>query len=370
MGSYAVVKLAQGQLSNIEVMDIYVPDGQFQGFVTPPPGVAEYLSSGSGLRLPDANWWPDFPSSATRILPFMGMGQNQAVDGVVAVNLAVVEKVLQVVGPVYLPDYQTEVTAETFAEVARSDRDEFFPGSIAKVQFLSHFMTQLKLKLSQLNTDQIKEIFKVLDSSLASKDIQLFSNQPALQELLHQYQITGELNSPESALYFMSIESNVGINKANRSILRSAVIDLGANESNYAITFTNQNPITSPANLTLQPNAAPHFHYVNYQRFLLNPTASITQITIDGAPITDWDEEIILSSAGQQFKQLGFLVEIPEQTNKTVNITFSHPPLETYELLTIQKQSGTPPSPLEISSPAGNTSVLLETDLNLKLSEL
>src|SRR5579859_7780532 len=67
MGSYALVELQNGRLTKLDIQDIYQPDGQFYGFVEAPPGVKDYLSSGKGLRLPDANWSPDFPTSAAAI---------------------------------------------------------------------------------------------------------------------------------------------------------------------------------------------------------------------------------------------------------------------------------------------------------------
>lgn len=369
MGSYAIASVSDGLVTDLNIQDIYVPDGQFTGFVTPPAGVSEYLSSGNGLRLPDANWWPDFPSSAARILPFMAMGKNQSIDGVIAVNLDVAEKILQVTGPIYLPDYQTRVTAENFALVARSDRDTFFPGSTAKVHFLSHFMTQLKLQMSQLSSQQLQELSKVILASMTNKDIQIFSNQSPLQELFRQYHFSGELYSPPESFYLMNIESNVGINKANRETSRSVAVTLGEGATQILIKFENNNPVTIPSpNPT--PGAADHLHYINYHRVLVLPDVSIDKIMFNDQEITRWDEEIITTNQGQQLKQIGFLIEIPERTQKTLEIHLDHPPLSTFSSVTLQKQSGIPPTPHQIVSPEGIHSILLEKDETFLFSDL
>jgi hypothetical protein len=372
MGSFASLQVQDGQLQTVNVQDIYTPDGQFKGFVTPPVGVETYLSSGNGLRLPDANWWPDFPSSAAKILPFMGMGQNQAIDGVIAINLELVEHILQVTGPIYLPDYQTTVSADNFATVARADRDEFFPGSIAKVQFLSHFLNQLKLKLATLSPDQQQELISVFTSALTTKDIQLYSNLPAVQDIFKYYGLTGEVVYPPSAFYIMSVESNVGINKANRSILRSYEVQLDETSSQLKITYTNNNPLTPLATdpSEVPQHAAAHLHYVNYQRLLLLPETEVEAITFNDQPLATWDEEIITTSNGQHLKQVGFLLEVPEQTQRTLSISITHPPLSTFQHLTIQKQSGLPASPVIIQTSQGSKSLLLEKDELIPLSEL
>lgn len=100
MGSYAVIELNEGVIHQLHVQDIYVPDGQFTGFVTAPPGAAEYLSSGKGLRLPDSNWYPDFPTSAQSVMQFFALGKETQIKTIVAINVEVVEELLNITGPI------------------------------------------------------------------------------------------------------------------------------------------------------------------------------------------------------------------------------------------------------------------------------
>jgi hypothetical protein len=59
------------------------------------PGLNEYLSAGKGLRLPDANWWPNFANSAEQILYFFENNKATNYQGVIAINLRVVEELLE-----------------------------------------------------------------------------------------------------------------------------------------------------------------------------------------------------------------------------------------------------------------------------------
>jgi len=352
MGSYAQLALRDGQIQSVDIQDIYVPDGQFTGFVEAPPGVKEYLSSGKGLRLPDANWWPDFPSSAQKILPFFALGKEQAFEGVIAINLEVMKQLLQITGPVYMPDYQTTVSAENVAEVARADRSEFFPGSVAKPHFLSNLFTILKFKLRALTPAQKKELLTLIRSDLRNKNIQIYSNLPELQAVLSTYQLTGEVKTPSDHPFLFLVESNVGINKANRDIIREVHITLTPALTSITIDFYNRN--------SAELNAAGH--YINYQRLLLPPSAQIRSITYHGKTVHDWDSEIVTAESGQSLLQVGFLLEVPAKTDRQVVIELAQSvgkePLE----YLIQKQAGLPPVPYTVSWQGQPKSFLLEKD--------
>jgi hypothetical protein len=372
MGSYATVKLKDGQIADLTIQDIYQPDGQFTGYVEAPPGVKEYLSSGKGIRLPDANWWPDFPSSAQKMLPFFGLGQETAIEGVVAVNLSVAEKLLQVTGPVFLPDYQTTVTAENIAQVARADRSQFFPGSQSKPHFLSSLFNQLKFKLDDLTPEQKAELFKHVLTSLKTKNIQLYSNRPELQELFNDHQLSGQttaqVNRQPVDLALFLVESNVGINKANRGLQRQVKLTASDYRTQVEITFTNTNhspsaPASPPSSTPgTGPAEANHLHYLNYQRILVTPQTEVKTISLQGKSVETWDEAIITTHTGEQLKQVGFLVEVPEQSTRVLSFELNHPPVGDHPQIWLQKQSGLPPTPYTVNFNNQTKDILLEKD--------
>src|SRR5690606_29019820 len=99
-----------------------------------PAGQAEYLSEGRGMKLVDANWDPDFPLTARRILSYFESIQSdpQRYDGVIAVPLSVVERVVALLGGVYVADLGRTVEADELALLLRYNRGEFFSGSQEK----------------------------------------------------------------------------------------------------------------------------------------------------------------------------------------------------------------------------------------------
>jgi hypothetical protein len=407
MGSYASVSLKDGQVTQMEIQDIYEPDGQFQGFAEAPHGLKEYLSSGHGLRLPDANWNPDFPSSAKTILNFFGFANQKDIDGVVAVNLHVAQDLLNKLGTIDMPEYGISVTAENLPVVARADRAHFFPGSTQKRDFLSALFTQLKLKFAALDTNQRLDVLQTAAYALATKDIQLYSNSDEIQAIFEKHLVAGQIlpsslldttiNSSDVFPIFL-VESNVGINKANRGVTREVEVIKSA-VTNGTQTYTpdslelrlhfhnhNLDPDQKPADSPLRqlqllppqlstttatdwrkPNANTT-GYINYQRLLVPDGTSVTSIQVskpDGSwsPLTHWDEETISTSTGAQLQQIGFLLTIPAGANQDVKISLQNQLLTTNpKRLLIHKQSGLPPTPYLIQTGEDSQSILLDRD--------
>lgn len=356
MGSYAKIKLNQGKITDLTISDIYEPDGQFPGFVTPPPGVAEYLSEGHGLRLPDSNWNPDFPMAAQQILHFFAQGKEQSIDNLIAINLSVIKRIMMVTGEIPLPDYGVAVTSDNVDQIARADRDEFFPGSQQKTNFLNALFTQLKFKLTQLTSQQQQELATILLESVRSKDLLAFSNDETLQNLYLKYQLAGAL--PNQPLLYL-VESNVGINKANKDVYREVKLTVSDYRTTLAINFTNNNPLTAENEDSL--------HYINYQRLLVDPQFTIHQISVNGTVIDHWDSDQVVTAEGQKLTQIGFLVTVPEQQSTSVEIELTtDQPVTPF---TILKQPGLPPTPYTVETATYTNSFLLEKDTDLTFSE-
>lgn len=351
MGSYARVDLKEGKVSNINIQDIYEPDGQFTGFVEAPPGAKEYLSGGEGLRLPDANWHPDFPTSAKVISSYFAFGDEKKIDSIVTLNVDLIEKIIRVVGEVYLPDYGLTVTADNLTALARADRNSFFAGSKQKTNFLASLFDHLKIRLTKLDPKQQEQIAQIVLTGLGHKDIQLFSWHSELQEIFNKNNIAGEIEYREQSDFYLYLpETNVGINKANKKITRDVKINLGQNRTEITVNFINNNSQSS-------------LDYINYQRIILDPMVTVKEIKYDGQTIHFY-EDLISNSNGNTFKQVGFLIPLESGLSKTLSITLTHSDicLENTCKLQIQKQSGLPPTPYQIKYRDEIRNIVLEKD--------
>ncbi|MDQ5951158.1 MAG: hypothetical protein QG639_435, partial [Patescibacteria group bacterium] len=250
-GSYVLLNFDTGMLREIIVEDIYDADGQFLGYVAAPPGIREYTSGDKGLRLPDANWWPDFPESAQTMMQFFALGDKNNIAGLVAINLDAAKAVLEVTGPLLLPDYDVEVTKDNIGEVLRTERSEFFPGSIQKKHLLQLTLTQLKQKMSELDSSQKQALASALKNQLEQKEVQLFSTNPEIQDIFSELAVAGELAVKAATneqliqdclctpIELAIVESNVGINKVNRYVTRKHQLNFTDQQLTIETTFSN-----------------------------------------------------------------------------------------------------------------------------------
>ncbi|MGD9129306.1 MAG: DUF4012 domain-containing protein [Candidatus Woesebacteria bacterium] len=411
MGSFARLNLKEGHIADLEIQDIYEPAGQFQGIVKAPKGVEQYLSGGQGMLLPDSNWHADFPTSSRQVLYYFAKGKQENVEGVIALNLSLAKDLIAIFEPIYLPDYQIEVRSDNFDELARVERNLFFPGSQAKQHFLSIVFNQLKFRLAEANQDQQMAVLKLILNSLIKKDLQFYSNNEEIQTIFEKHAVVGQIShhfkiplapilkfsqsSPyrPSGIDFLKteavsqwsqqalevlesgadsksfrslllLESNVGVNKANKAITRTVRIKITDQKMLLELDFTNNN---SPPVKRQAKNpyllAADHLAYINYQRLITHPSLTVNKVIFNGQTIKELDQETISNSKGELFKQTGFLIVVKEKETDKLLVEFDlADSFDQDPNLLIQKQSGLPASDYSVEYRGKTKNVLLQTD--------
>lgn len=360
MGSYSLVKFDHGRIVNFEIQDIYVPDGQIPGYVKEPEPIRLYIHDNQtpGWRLRDSNWNPDFPAAAQTIDWFFEKGGITNIDGYVAVNLLPMLDMLKVVGPIYLPNYDTQVDADNFYQLAQSYAEtDFFPGSTQKRDFLLDVGRQLLLNLTSQSENHYDQLLLLCFKYLNTKQIQIYSKNSQVQPLIESLRWAGKLRSvscraePETCLadYLHINEANVGINKSNCCIDRKFSLSLTPreNELEHQLTleFTNNNSVEDNKEASIWGGK-----YEVYLRVYMPMHTKLTEVSIDHQPFNPKS----ISNLSYQDKRmiaLYFIVK-PLQTS-TIELKYSQPyspEFKTYQL-TWQKQSGITSIPISIHPP-------------------
>ncbi|MCA9369976.1 MAG: DUF4012 domain-containing protein [Pseudomonadales bacterium] len=347
LGSYALVNIQDGVITDVTIEDVYDADGQFAGFVSPPYGVLEYLSSEDGLRLPDANWYPEFPRSAQTILTYLSYADHSEIDLVIGIHTKSIERLLTVLGPLYLPDYDTTLDAHTLTNALHDERGAFFPGSREKTQLLSHTATQLQQTVFTARPDIKRALALSLLEEVVNQEVLLYAVDPQLQQGFEDAMLSGGIGSAWcsdanscTGSFFASIESNVGINKANKQIERNFTFTANDHTLTATITYTNNNTAPTAEEVAHQtPTQAPHRAYVNYQRVLFPPNWTLQSVTLNGEPVSNIYQQRVSLKAGE-VNQVGFLIVIKEQESSTLQLTFTTN--EVIPALMFFKQPGVP----------------------------
>ncbi len=342
IGSVGFISLSSGSFSNFEVYDVYSLDGQLKGHVEPPPALKSYLGE-AGWYLRDSNWDPDFPTSARRAQWFVDKEINRQVDGVIAVNLALAKRILEVTGPVSLPDFGEKVSSENlFDRAVYQSEATFFPGSSNKKDFLGSLAKVLFAELKSSNFSKQFQFANVLLNSIKEKNLQVFL--PQAQTEVRKIGLDGSLNQSDCAQEtciedpLFLVDTNVGVNKVNNFLKREITHSININKNEIShdvkIKFTNES----------KSDSWPAGRYKNYFRIYLSPLAKVQSLAaIDKAggatEIKNYE-----TSLEHYRKAIATLVEVPVGESRLIDVKYSitaSPAPGTTYYLRHQKQSGT-----------------------------
>ena len=111
-GTIGTIGIRDGAIVEQEFRDVHELSRQpGLPFVEPPDELAVYLlGEDQSWRLADANWAADFPQSAQQALELYQIETGDTdIDGVIAITTYALDRLLEVVGPVEVPQYDVTV---------------------------------------------------------------------------------------------------------------------------------------------------------------------------------------------------------------------------------------------------------------------
>jgi nucleoside-diphosphate-sugar epimerase len=320
IGSLAVMDFSSGQLIDFTVKDVYEADGQLKGQVEPPQDLKEYLGEETWY-LRDANWSPDFPTTARQILWFWEKQLDKRADGVVAINLQVAKKVLSALGEVYLPDYQETINAQNLFERAEYHSEVgFFPGSTQKKDFLGSLAFEILETLKR--QDQLSaSLLTAFQQSLLEEEIMMYFADPNLEKQVMGLGFDGGIKEAvcqkENCLssYLWPVDTNVGANKANFFIKRRLIQRLGVddNQVGHSLRLTWQN--------TAQTESWPAGTYKNYWRLYVPSSAILQEVFLENN--AGQRQAIDLGVHQEMGKKVwSYLIEVPINSQVTLEVNY------------------------------------------------
>jgi hypothetical protein len=146
IGSFGLISFDKGRITQKTFQDVFLLDLPWDyPFIKAPEPLTRYLlGSKQPWQLADANWSPDFPTSAqdARRLYFNEGGAGP-IDGVIGITTYTIDELLAVTGPVTVPDHNVTIASgETTLKVLQNTRVASDPGTNRKA-FLSAFADRL-----------------------------------------------------------------------------------------------------------------------------------------------------------------------------------------------------------------------------------
>lgn len=374
MGSYARIRIEKGKLSLEKIEDIYTPDGQLDGHVDPPWPIQAAFGQG-WYKLRDSNWDPDFPTASKTIEWFFEHGKEPKADGLIAVNLSFLQELLKLTGPIYVLDEPEKISYENFYKKTQSAVEmNFFSGSTQKKDFLAKLGRSAFTEIMNLSTREKLQLPKIFWKLLQEREILVYSHDRNARDWLRSEGFDGSLKDIRNSNqdYIALFESNLGSNKANCCIKRTAQLGTskrdGVLEHQLAIHYENTNPTALKQQSLFWGGA-----YINFLRIGIPIEAKIMSIKngdIDyPAPVFGEvfdlmrgtsDDELRRYISGKDSQHLrvdlekrddkgiqfiGFFVVVDALNSKDVRVTYSLPEHATSNNeVFVEKQSGNPGS--------------------------
>lgn len=207
IGSYGILDINDGHIRNLFIDGIFNPDGQLSERVVPPKPVQKVSAV---WTMHDSNWFPNFPTSAEKAAWFYEKTGGPTVDGVIALTPTVMQKMLEITGPIEMPEYETTVDKDNFIEKTQYEVEIDYDKELNKPkQFIADLAPKILDKVfSVKNPEQISKVFKILAESLKEKHILIYSNNFNLQKIISDQGWSGEILQT-SKDYLMVVNSNI-----------------------------------------------------------------------------------------------------------------------------------------------------------------
>jgi Protein of unknown function (DUF4012) len=393
MSSLGVVRLDSGDVTALDLKNSYdyAPPGVTA--LPPPEPLATWMGFG-GWYIRDANWFPDFPTSAAWVEWFWSYYYDEQADGVIAFDQTAVEQLLTVTGPIDLPDLHETITAQNYRErslywvyLADSPNGQRQWIQGAKTSFVRELGSAMFKRLLALSPTDLLRFAPAINTLFAEKHLQVSLRNPSAAQLLAQQGWDGHLDRSASD-YLLASDLTVTYTKLAPFINKTVdeQIDVrpdGSATVSVAVSYQNN------FNPDVAQNTYPHLYlgefwnqlthkldyqlgyYVTYLRLYIPQNAQMVALTdVDRPPTND-------PESGRRV--IASYVELPMGAQRTAHLVYDLP-TGTWTVgqphrIVVQKEPGTAAVPLslEVSAPdgydlagapkPGSTSAAWSTDL-------
>lgn len=244
MGSFAEMDIDRGEVARMFVPSggTYDVQGQLQAYVAA-PGPLQLLKA--RWEFQDANWFPDFPSSAKKMRWFYSQSGGPTVDGVVAVNATFVAELLRLLGPVEMPKYGRTFDAENFVfETQKIVELEYDRVDNAPKEVIGDLAPILLERMQTADTKTLMAVIDLVAKGLQEKDILLNFRDNDLQASIESLGWSGAVKQTNGD-YLMVVNTNLGGGKTDGVIDQNVHVDVaigpdGSLEHTVTITKTHR----------------------------------------------------------------------------------------------------------------------------------
>jgi hypothetical protein len=235
IGNDGAVTISGGRFEGAHIQDVLIIDKAVKLGTQYIPFPAKYnwlhqLLKVPGWSLRDSNLDADFPTDALNGEEnYDREGGQVAFQGVVAITPALIQNVLEITGPVAMPQYNETVTAQNLIALihyhqlgagSEGNSLELAPGGQTSLRkhFTELLAESLMARIHHLSAAQLGKFVGLASSSLQTKDVQIYLNNPMAENLLQDLHMADTIQAPAGDSLFV-VDANITGDKANEFIL-------------------------------------------------------------------------------------------------------------------------------------------------------
>jgi hypothetical protein len=236
LGTYGILQTENGDVARFDSHDIYHMDEPMEAghllAIVPPDPIKKYLNQTWYMR--DANWWPDWPTSAAQIIWFYNKEnallpvKNQInnfsgnFNGVIALTPDFVTSLLDLTGPITIDGEQ--FNKDNFSDLLEYKVEEDFSSeqvsSWQRKEIIGKILAAMKEKLFNLDYSLWPAVMAKINDAVKEKNILVYSPNAYNESLVQNLGAAGEIKKTDSD-YFMLVDANMASLKTDAAMQRN-----------------------------------------------------------------------------------------------------------------------------------------------------
>lgn len=344
IGTAALLRIDHGHLTLSSTSSDRVDLGRTT-YIPPPLPLLTYEHF-SNWYYRDANWEPDFPTSAALLRYFYWLGQREHIsrppDGVIAFDSSLLSPLLGITGPVQFHLNGRSITLDQAGGVQTLDHYVNSTGKVNKGITAAAYGMVFR-RLTHVPASRVATAARVLGTALDQAHLLLWFPGSPLASILARHQWDGAIQRTAGD-YIFPVDTNVQYNKINNLVRESLSYDVHL-ERDRSLLSTLTIVYTNTATLAALPPPQNNTLYEDFLRVYV-PLGSLLiksrGFTEEWHP-TRWKNKTVFAG----------VLHVPSLGTTRVTLRYRVPPntlmnADTYTLF-LQKQPGTSGLPLHIA---------------------
>lgn len=272
-----LLQVADGRIVSLNFQDgNYIDNWTEKPYDFPPQPFYDYMALELFLYR-DANFWPDFPTSAETAMRLYSYGRDvPEADGAIAIDQQFVKLLLRGIGPVTIADTGQTLTSKNvihhFQEAWAKTNDQAVRDWYSERKtFLGTFGQAIQAKIeSGLGDIDPLTLAQSLHEAAETGHMQIYVRDPAQATLFDGLNWDGRLENSTGQDFIAVVDTNMGYNKVNMHVARSLdyAVNLQADgraDAHLTVHYTNSAPLEKDETGCYQDTLADYAKGPTYQ---------------------------------------------------------------------------------------------------------